>query len=1497
MRRSSIFELAMVNWRIVVTFIAALVLYGVVALWTMPRQEFPQFTIRQGLVVGVMPGATSEEVEAQLTRTVEEYLFTYQEVDKSKTYSLSKNGQMYVFVELRANVGTQEADAFWSTLRHGLSELKAQRLPPTVLALVGNNDFGDTSAVLLTLTANDRSPRDLEEYLDIVERNLREIAGTSKLRRFGLQREVIRIAVSWDQLARYAIRPATLWATLQGLGGAPASARLDLDEVEIPVHVQRVLRSEQELADTVVLAEPGGASVRLRDVATITREYGHDDSYVRFNGTTAVVLSVEMQPGFDITSFGSQVDLALGRALQELPKDVQLTRIADQPEVVRRSVNHFLRDFGLAIASVILVTILLLPFRIASVAAITIPVCVFITLGLLNVLGVELHTVSLAGLIIVLGMVVDNAIVVIDDHVERLDHGMGVWEAAWTSARALTVPVLTATLAITMAYVPMALILDGMAGDFIATLPITIAVALGVSLALAVTLVPIMNARFVRRGVRAADGPRRWSLLDQLQHAFDRALELAFRVPWLVLGVGVASVALGVYLLSGIPQQTFPKVERNQFAVEVYLPNGRSIADTDALVRQLEAELLADKRIVNVSAFVGSSSPRFHTVYAPNLPSRHFAQLVVNTTTADAAVEALTDLEQRFGGAFSRGWVRWKQLDMQLSRAPLEIRLKGENVADLKRTAEAIEARARTIPDVTWVRNDFEEPQQIIEVVPDPQACAQLGVSPAAMQAALALGLQGLPVGTIWERDYPVQVLLKADATQTSTFEGLRNQYVSSMFLGSAVPLELLARLQQGWEEGTLVHRNGVRTLTVRGDVRIGAIAAPAQAELERFVAQLELPTGVSAEWGGERESSKETFTPMQVSLAVSIVAIYLILLVQFGRNRPAILVMLTMPLSVLGAAAGLVAIGYPFGLTSFMGITSLLGIVVRNGIILVGYANELMANEGMSAREAGIAAGKRRMRPIYLTSMAAAIGVVPMVLSGSSLWGPLGTVTCFGLLVSMVLTLFVLPVAYWFVMSGVAPLRKSGSMPAAAVAGAGLAALLMLTPRSALGDTGEVRLSLRDAERRALDENAAVDIARLELRAAERQRKAARAAYLPTVSAGALGIVAKDPLAELDNPGGNLPVYDGNPANLPTANQFAYMPASQMVAPERALVFAVTALQPVYSGGRIRNANRLATTASKLSEAQLELARRNALAETEQKYWQIVTLAEKLETLDAYDRLLGNLEKEATDAVQNGLSTRNNLLKVQLQRRRVSVGRSQLQSGIDLAKADLAQHIGLPAGTPLTLTDELDVPRDPAPLGAYAKGAASRRKEIELLEGAAKVERLQMEMRRGEARPTIAVGATAFQIRPNGMDPMTNAVAFGGVNVPLTGFIQTRQEVAGYRERVEEAERRVSQTRRLLELEIANTWNKLSTSWSSVAVAEVAVEQAELNVAEETDRCRNGLGGLSDVLEAEVQRQEAREAQLEARAAYWLTRSAYLRAVGLEGDDVPRADSARMHP
>lgn len=1008
----NIIELAMKNKQIAVLITAIFVLFGVFSLIVMPRNEFPEFTIRQGLIVGVYPGANSEQVEEQLATKVESFLYGFEEVNREKTYSISKEGMLIVFVEVNTNV--KDPDAFWDKIKFGLNDLKMQ-LPPQVLALAANNDFGNTSAILLTVQSDSKTYKELDSELKIIETELRKIKAVSKVKNYGLIGEQITIYPDNDKLAYYGVKPMSVLAAAQLEGAVYYGGELDNGELITPIHIPATYNTEEDIKNQIIYTDPTGNVIRVKDIARVVREYPKPDAYIKNNGTNSLLISLEMQPGNNIVAFGKTVDETLQLLKGKISPDVQVAKIADMPQAVRHSITHFLKEFCIAILAVIIVTMLLLPFRVAAVAGATIPISIFITIGILYALGVELHTVSLAGLIVVLGMVVDNAIVVLDGHIEHLDHGENPWDAAWKSTKELFVPVFSATLAIIATYIPMVFFLDGMVGDFVGSLPITIGVALITSLLIACLLVPYMSYVFIKKGIKKEEGKKKKkSLLDWVQELYDSTLEWAFRIPKTTIIIGIVSIALGIATLALVPRQLFPKVDRNQFAVEIYLPEGSTLEQTAFVSDSLEQMLMKDKRVVNVAAFVGTSSPRFHTTYAPNFPSKNYAQLIVNTQTADDAFALLNEYEMKYRNLFPNAYVRMKQLDLLSTTAPIEVRISGDNIDTIKALAQQVKTVMEKNENVIWARTDYLNPRQGVSVQINDETANRLGLTKGVVAASLAAGFSGMPIGTLWEGDYPVTIKLTNEQQQKNGFDDIANQNVTSPLTGATVPVRQIAtKISNDWSEGQIIRRNGTRTITVRADVKRGVLPYKVLSDLKAEIKEIPQSEQIMLTYGGEEESEVENYIPLAKALFAGVMLIFFILLFQFKKPKLVFLVMMTMPLSFIGAALGLIITGYPFGLTSFLGIMSLMGIVVRNGIILIDYAEELRNKNGMSLSNAAIAAGKRRMRPIFLTSFAAAVGVVPMILSGSTLWGPLGAVVCFGLLVSMILTLYMIPVMY----------------------------------------------------------------------------------------------------------------------------------------------------------------------------------------------------------------------------------------------------------------------------------------------------------------------------------------------------------------------------------------------------------------------------------------------------------------------------------------------------
>jgi len=1011
-RKISFIEAAMKYKQVTIVVTILLVLLGVYSLQNMPRSENPKIDMPVAMVYAFYPGADELQMEKQVTNKIEQYLFSFEEVNKKKTKSQTKDGQVFITVELHTSI--KDRKKFWSTLQHGLNAFAAQTLPQGAIGPVVNSNFGDVTAQIITVSSTQRSYAEIETYLDKIEDGLKTIPEVSKINRSGGQKQQVYITIEDQKMQQYGFDLSTIIRTLQMQNVTGYSGEMTISSNTIPVFTNSQYKTVADIASQIIYTTPAGTVVRLKDVAKIERRYEEPASFIRVGEGKVMMLAIEMQPGNNIVQFGHIVEERLKNMQAGFPEDIKINTIVNQPDVVDESIRHFMKEFGLAIVSVIVVVMLLLPFRVAAVSSLAAPISILITFGLINIMGLELHQVTLAALIIVLGMVVDNAIVVVDNYIEKLDEDITPWTAAWQAAKQLSLPIFTATLAIIFAFAPLALFMNGISKDFIAALPVTIAVALITSMAVALLLTPYTCYVFIKKGLKhkVSTTRKHKSLLDHLQNVFNKGIETAFRFPKTTVGIAVGAVTLSLLLAGKVNQEFFPLSESKQFNAEIWMANGTSLEETEKVVKQVEAVLQKDKRVVSIASFIGTSSPRFNVTYAPEMPRRNFAQVFITTTDNDATNDLVKEYLPKFEGFTPNGYIRLRQLSMQ-EGSPLAIRIIGENMADQKKVAEQVKNILQNVHGTNWVRSDYEDDYLGVSLEVKEDAAARLGVPNQLITQTIGAGLKGFAVSQIWEGDKPIDIFLRLDANNRKDFRDLGNLHLNSMY-GTKIPLKEVAELTPSWHTGVIAHRNGIRTLTVLSEAQLGVMASEILKQAQPEIEKLQLPDGISIQYGGDAESSGENAPGMAMALGTSLILILLTLLFQFKTFGKTLIILATFPLSLLGAFLGLYITGNPMGMTAFMGVISLIGIVVRNGIILVDYADELVRDHDYTVKAAALGAAKRRMRPIFLTSAAAAIGVLPMIIGKSPLWAPLGSVLASGLIVSMILTLFVIPVLYY---------------------------------------------------------------------------------------------------------------------------------------------------------------------------------------------------------------------------------------------------------------------------------------------------------------------------------------------------------------------------------------------------------------------------------------------------------------------------------------------------
>ena len=998
------------NFRITFLIVGSLFVFGIYALARIPKQEFPEYTIRQGVVVGVYPGATAEEVEEQLAKPLEQFLMTYKEVKRAKTTSTSQNGMCYVMVELNDDVN--DKDEVWSKVKHGLAAFKMQ-LPAGVAAVVTNDDFGDTSALLITLESDTRSYRELKGYMDDLSDRLRRIESVSNLRPYGVQQEQISIYADHERLAAYGIGEKTLSAALAAQGLTPLGGSVSNAETETPIHIAPSLAGEREVAEQIVWSDPEGHVLRVKDVARVVREYDDPDSYIRNNGHRCVLLSLEMQAGNNIVEYGREVDEVLHAFIEEeLPADVSVQRIADQAKVVGDSVHSFLRDLFVAMAIIIVVMMLLFPLRSAIVAALTIPMSTFISVGMMYLCGIPLNTVTLAALVVVLGMIVDNSIVVIDGYLDYLGRGHSRWFAAVESAREFFPSLLLATICICMIFYPILFTMTGMMGDFLTWFPWTITINLMVSLLLAVMVIPFLEILIIPAVHVRRDGRR--SFTDRVHDVYRRVLAWTFRHGWLTISLGAASVVVSLLIATQLKFRMVPFADRDQFAVEIYLRPDTPLERTGAVADSVYRALRADERVKSVTSFVGCSSPRFQMSYAPQIAGKNYAQFIVNTTSVDDTESILDEYADAWADRFPEAYVKFKQLDYQ-NVPSLEFRFYGSDIDSLRAAADRLMARMRQMPELQWVHTDYEDPRAIAEVRLDPVTASQLGITRTVVAANMALASGDVAVGSVWEGDYRLPVVLKRDARLGErSLSDIGDTYVSSPVPGVSVPLRQIADVEPAWSQSKIVHRNGMRCITVTADLKRGANAMRMTSRISRMLKdEIPLPPGVETELGGAHEFDAETLPPIAAGLSISLVIIFFFILVNFRKFGITLVVMASMSLCLFGAMVGLWIADFTIGLTSVLGFITLLGMIVRNVILMYQHAEDKRKVCHWSGKLAAYDAGKRRMVPIFLTTATTAVGVVPMMLGGSTFWAPVGVTIFAGGIGSLILVVTILPVLY----------------------------------------------------------------------------------------------------------------------------------------------------------------------------------------------------------------------------------------------------------------------------------------------------------------------------------------------------------------------------------------------------------------------------------------------------------------------------------------------------
>ena len=1028
MKKDSSFVKSAIRYRKLIYFLVAImVAFGVYSLLTINKDEFPTFQIKDGLVVGVYPGANAQEVEEQLTRPLEEILFKFAEV-KRTTYSYTQDGICYIFVKLQCPA--RQKNEVWSKIK---LKLNASRifLPSGVLTVQVLDEFSAVSSVLLALQSDDKSYRELEDYANELKRELYGIPALSNVKILGTQKEEIAVNIDNDRLSAYGVNSTMMTFDYQTAAMQTISGKFKSDYINAPIHIEGKLSTEEEIKDRIVWSAPTGQTIRLKDIATVERKYKSPTSYVEYNGEKALVLSIEMRSGNNIVSFGKDIDKIVSKFSKTLPESVSITKISDQPKVVDTSVWAFVRDLVIAMIVVILVMLILFPLKSALIASSGVPICTTIAIAIMYLLGMDLNTVTLAALIVVLGMIVDDSVITMDGYMDNLAKGINRIDAASSSMKELFVPMLLSTASISVMFFPMLAIMTDYMGDFVRLFPWIITIALAASLFYAVCVVPSLEVKFIK----SADNEKKTKFaviqekfFSTIQKGYEKLQLKCFRYPAATIMVGVASVILGIYLFTKINIQMMPMAVRDCFAIEVYLDPNATLNQTKTVTDSLQKILRDDARITSVTAFIGTGTPRFHATYGPKIPGENFAQMIVNTVDPKATDSVIEEYEKKYENYFPEAQIRFKQLDYQGVTAPVMVTFRGGTHEQLRPYADSLKTFMMEQMDASlkWIHSDYDKSVATISVDLDSDESTRLGLNRALLSLSIAKTLNGQTVASYWEGDKSIPInFYNAVLSDDMSYDELGNQLMTTPIPGVYVPLRQVADVTPSWQPIGLAHLGGENSITVFADMRRGNSQPKAMKPIKKYIdkeIRPNLPPDVEVVYEGLTAVNAAVLPQINMVLICATLILFAFLLYHFKKILLSVLTIVLSLLCLFGASFGLWVFDLDFSITAVLGIISLIGIVVRNGILMYEYAEMLRFEQGYNVKEAAMEAGKRRMRPIFLTTCTTALGVLPMILSKDALWMPMGVVICFGSLLSIILIVEIMPVCYWLIFRNEKP-------------------------------------------------------------------------------------------------------------------------------------------------------------------------------------------------------------------------------------------------------------------------------------------------------------------------------------------------------------------------------------------------------------------------------------------------------------------------------------------
>ena len=1017
MKKFNLADWALRHKSIIYYFIAVLLTFGIFSFTHMGRMEDPDFTMRT-MVVGVSwPGASPQQMSDQVTDKLEEKLRDLPGLDYTKSFT--DGSKSVIYINLKEDLPSNKIRPAWEEARNMIND-EWKSLPSGVQGPSINDRFDDVYGTIYALSGDEFSYEEKRQQAEDLKRQLLSVPNVKKITLIGVQEKSLDVTINKDKLASYQVSTQQLLTALKQQSAMVPAGMVNTDTNNVYLRINGVFDSVDAVKNMPVRIN--NQTIRLGDIANVTMTYKDPSSpQFYYEGKPAIGIAISMDAGANNIEFGKAIDTKLKELKTTIPAGLSLDQVSNQPHIVKESIGDFSQSLFEAIAIVLLVSFASLGIRTGIVVALTIPVVVSTTFVLMYENGIYLHKVSLGALILALGLLVDDAIIVVEMMSVKLEEGFNHWRAATFAYESTAFPMLSGTLITCAGFLPLALA-EGMVAEFTKSLSIVVFMALILSWIASVLVSPVLGYKIIEN--KAEKPESEWTRRDHIMHRLKTVFYARFEslLHW-ALGhhKAVLLLTLGAFILSLlsfplIKQEFFPSSTRNEIIVSMQFPQSSSIDYTQSQAKSLDALLKDNEHIDHFTTYVGEGSPRFVLTLEPELPRANFMQTIIVTKSLEDRDALFKDLQDQLNDQYPSALINMQFVQIgPPSKYPVMLRVSGPDASEVKTIANDVKAKMQGDKDLHNIAFDWPDTEPVAQVHIDPDKARLLGINSYAVSLHLQSLLSGTKSGEYYEENQTIPVTFRLGGNENHNLSALSSLPIQTGN-GSYVPLSQIATISMSQEEGIIWHRNMMPTISIHANVGPGVLGNAKTKEIYNKLAEYRqyLPTGYTIDLDGSAEKSVTAVQKLLVPMPIMLFAIMTILMFQLKKIALMFMALFTAPLGLIGVVLALNITRTPLGFMAILGIIALSGMIIRNSIILLDQI-EIHRAEGQSAREAIINSATLRFRPIMLTAIAAILGMIPLM--GSVFWSPLAIAFSGGLLVATILTLIVLPVMYatWY--------------------------------------------------------------------------------------------------------------------------------------------------------------------------------------------------------------------------------------------------------------------------------------------------------------------------------------------------------------------------------------------------------------------------------------------------------------------------------------------------